>query len=74
MEHVATWKREIVQKLGEKKNIIFIGVHNRRTDYLEHSKIISGSTLVDQVYFNKAFDIYRWVFKGFALIDKNPIK
>ena len=59
MEHVRTWKREIVQKLGDKKNIIFVGVHNRRTDYLKHYNLVSGATLVDQVYFNKAFEIYR---------------
>ena len=59
VEHVSTWKREIVQKIHEKKRVIFIGVHNRRTDYAKHYKIISNSTLVDQVYFNTAFDIYR---------------
>ena len=62
LNHVSTWKREIVQKLALKKNIIFIGVHNRRTDYSHHYEVISHSTLVDEAYFNTAFEIYRYLF------------
>ena len=58
-DHVSTWKREIVKKLSLKKKIVFIGVHNRRTDYSHHYEIVSQSTLVDEVYFNTAFEIYR---------------
>ena len=57
---MSTWKREIVQKLSIKKKIIFIGVHNRRTDYSHHYQVVSNSVLVDQVYFNTAFEIYRY--------------
>ena len=53
------WKRKIEETLSEKKKMIFVGVHCRRTDYENHYKVVSGSTLVDQVYFDKAFDIYR---------------
>ena len=60
LKHVSTWKREIIQNLSLKKNVVFIGVHNRRTDYLNHYQVVSNSVLVDQVYFNTAFEIYRY--------------
>ena len=67
LEHVAAWKKEIRQKLSGKKKILFIGVHNRRTDFYKHYKIISNSTLVDQVYFNTAFEMYRYVIDYIGL-------
>ena len=53
------WKEDIVRELGEKREIIFVGVHCRRTDYENHYRVVSGSSLVDQNYFNKAFELYR---------------
>ena len=47
------------QKLQEKKKIIFIGIHCRRTDYKTHYEKVSGSSLVDHVYFDKALEIFR---------------
>ena len=56
---VSQWKEKIVEELSEEKNILFIGVHCRRTDYEGHYKYMSHSLLVDKVYFDTAFDIYR---------------
>ena len=56
---VSQWKKKIVEELSEEKNILFIGVHCRRTDYEGHYKYMSHSLLVDKVYFDTAFDIYR---------------
>ena len=68
---MSTWKREIVQKLSLKKNIIFIGVHNRRTDFSHHYEIVSQSTLVDEVYFNTAFEIYRYYMTRYQAISNS---
>ena len=64
---MSTWKRKIVRKLSLKKNVVFIGVHNRRTDYKNHYKVVSNSVLVDQVYFNAAFKIYRYYISSFYI-------
>ena len=68
LKHVSTWKREIIQNLSLKKNVVFIGVHNRRTDYSHHYKVVSNSVLVDQVYFNTAFEIYRYILTIFCTL------
>ena len=54
---VDEWKQGI--KEAETKNVIFVGVHCRRTDYAHHYKVVSGGTLVDHTFFDTAFDIYR---------------
>ena len=43
------------------KKIVFVGVHCRRTDYANHlnAVVANGTTLVDQNYFDRAFQIYR---------------
>ena len=60
LERVANWKNEIAEKFSENKKILYIGVHCRRTDYENHYKVVSGGSLVDHVFFNKAFEIYRY--------------
>ena len=59
LQHVADWKSRIAEKFPDNKKIIFVGVHCRRTDYDHHYRVVSGGSLVDHVYFNKAFEIYR---------------
>ena len=54
------WKTEIILSLPAGKTIIFIGVHCRRTDYADHYQEVSGGSLVDHKFFDKAFDIYRY--------------
>ena len=62
LKHVAGWKREIIQRLSLEKNIVFIGVHNRRADWAQHYQVVDGSSvLVDEVHFNAAFEIYRYL-------------
>ena len=58
---MAGWKREIVQRLSLEKNIVFIGVHNRRADWAKHYQAVDNSVLVDEVHFNTAFEIYRYL-------------
>ena len=70
LEKVVRWKTNLVEKFGEKKTVIFIGVHCRRTDYEHHHRVRSGSSLVDHVYFNKAFQIYRLTFPFGTFIFK----
>ena len=57
MTEVENFKKTIIE--AEAKNVIFVGVHCRRTDYENHYKAVSGGTLVDETFFNAAFDIYR---------------
>ena len=60
VEHAESLKAKAATRAGlNVDSATFVGIHNRRTDYLEHYKLISDATLVDQVYFNKAFEIYR---------------
>ena len=76
-KHVSEWKRGIIQKFPD-KNIIFVGVHCRRTDFHKHYKEVSNSTLVGQSYFNTAFEIYRYapvlnvlILKILSYLEKN---
>ena len=55
--HVDQWKNDIRE--SEEKNIIFIGVHCRRTDFQNHLKAVSGAAMVDHHFYETAFDIYR---------------
>jgi len=57
IEHVSNFKKQIQENI--KENVVFVGVHCRRTDYANHLKVISGSTLVDHHFYDKAFEIYR---------------
>lgn len=43
----------------KKKDITFIGVHNRRTDHLAYAKEQFGHTPLTASYFHDAMDIYR---------------
>ena len=52
------WKQSIREI--QTKNVIFVGVHCRRTDYQNHlNTLYEKATLVDKVFFDVAFDIYR---------------
>ena len=59
IEFVRNWKTEITLNRPEAKKIIFIGVHCRRTDFAAHYLEVSGASLVDHMFFDKAFEIYR---------------
>ena len=62
LEFVREWKTEIIlSRRDEAKTVIFIGVHCRRTDFADHYQEVSGASLVDHIFFDKAFDIYRWL-------------
>ena len=56
---VDQWKASMSSKSSKK--IVFVGVHCRRTDYANHlnAVVANGTTLVDQNYFDRAFQIYR---------------
>ena len=55
---VEQWKQSIREI--QTKNVIFVGVHCRRTDYQNHlNTLYEKATLVDKVFFDVAFDIYR---------------
>ena len=56
-KHVENWKNEIKQKFSE--NLIFVGVHCRRGDYLRFYRRSSGANVVDHHFFDVALDIYR---------------
>ena len=72
LKHVAGWKREIIQRLSLEKNIVFIGVHNRRADWAQHYQVVDGSSvLVDEVHFNAAFEIYRYLLYFVRLCSAN---
>ena len=67
LNHVTNWKQEIVQKLSSKKNVVFVGVHNRRADWAQHYQAVDNSdVLVDEVHFNTAFEIYRYLLDMFC--------
>ena len=55
--HVLQWQNEI-RELND-KNVIFVGVHCRRTDFENHLLAVSGSTMVDHHFYETAFEIYR---------------
>ena len=57
-QQVEAWKSSIRKEFNN-KNIVFIGVHARRTDYDKHLIEFSGSIPVDQRFYDKAFEIYR---------------
>ena len=60
LEFVTDWKTEIIRsRPSEARTVIFIGVHCRRTDFADHYQEVSGASLVDHIFFDKAFDIYR---------------
>ena len=55
---VEQWKQPIREI--QTKNVIFVGVHCRRTDYQNHlNTLYEKATLVDKAFFDVAFDIYR---------------
>ena len=55
---VEQWKQSIRET--QTKNVIFVGVHCRRTDYEKHlNTLYEKATLVDKAFFDVAFDIYR---------------
>eukprot|EP00090_Calanus_glacialis_P028129 TRINITY_DN4506_c0_g1_i6.p1 TRINITY_DN4506_c0_g1~~TRINITY_DN4506_c0_g1_i6.p1 ORF type:complete len:402 (-),score=64.60 TRINITY_DN4506_c0_g1_i6:206-1411(-) len=56
---VDQWLAELREETSSEKEIIFVGVHCRRTDYGWHMESLAGATMVDHTYFDKAFDIYR---------------
>ena len=57
-QHVRAWKAELLEDI--KKKVIFVGVHCRRTDFEYHLQTKNGgATLVDQRFFDTAFQIYR---------------
>eukprot|EP00092_Neocalanus_flemingeri_P006359 GFUD01006845.1.p1 GENE.GFUD01006845.1~~GFUD01006845.1.p1 ORF type:complete len:394 (-),score=65.44 GFUD01006845.1:16-1137(-) len=55
------WLADITQDNLSGKQILFIGVHCRRGEgmFAEHMMALSGATMVDHHYFDRAFDIYR---------------
>ena len=59
-KHVKQWKNSILSQYASNE-VIFVGVHCRRTDYANHlnAVVANGTTLVDQRYFDRAFQIYR---------------
>merc|ERR1711892_1404044 len=63
----------------DSKDIIFVGVHGRMTDYANHLKSVSGATIVDENYFYRAFDIYRSRYNNdsakviFMVVSDNPV-
>jgi len=59
IELVRDWKTDIILNRSEGKTLLFIGVHCRRTDFADHYLEVSGASLVDHVFFDKAFEIYR---------------
>ena len=54
---VNDWKNSIQNEIIQ--NVIFVGVHCRRTDFKDHLVAVSGSGMVDHVFYDKAFEIYR---------------
>jgi len=54
---VNDWKNSIQNETIQ--NVIFVGVHCRRTDFKDHLVAVSGSGMVDHVFYDKAFEIYR---------------
>ena len=56
-QKVEIWKTGIQEKFS--KNLIFIGVHCRRGDFIKYLKKGSGANVVDYHFFDAAFDIYR---------------
>ena len=55
---VEQWKQSIREI--QTKNVIFVGVHCRRTDYQNHLDTkYEKAILVDKAFFDVAFDIYR---------------
>ena len=55
---VEQWKQSIIEI--QTKNVIFVGVHCRRTDYQNHLDTkYEKAILVDKAFFDVAFDIYR---------------
>ena len=81
LQSVKQWKTNLTAESS--KEIVFVGVHNRRTDYANHLSVVNagnsgfwlvdtsstlfwlaGATLVDQRFFDKAFQIYRDKFNN----------
>ena len=63
IEHVKNFKRKIQGEIST--NVLFVGVHCRRTDFLRLLKMpSSNSTYVTHHYFDKAFDVYREKFNS----------
>ena len=56
--------------LETKKNIIFIGVHCRRTDYVAHYRDFSHGDLVDRQHFISSFEIFRFNSQHFFIKAK----
>eukprot|EP00092_Neocalanus_flemingeri_P031120 GFUD01033803.1.p1 GENE.GFUD01033803.1~~GFUD01033803.1.p1 ORF type:complete len:395 (+),score=73.09 GFUD01033803.1:156-1340(+) len=56
---VNQWMAEVEESEQFSGEIIYIGVHCRRTGYAHHLSVISNASLVDHHFFDRAFQIYR---------------
>ena len=57
VQHVQNFKRQIQSEFLKK--VIFVGVHCRRTDFVNILEKKGTSTYVKHYFYEKAFDIYR---------------
>ena len=60
--HVDLWLWDIKTQFGVGKELVYVGVHCRRTDYGEYMKRKYGGNAneVDHHFFEKGFDMYRY--------------
>ena len=73
LDHVTSWKEQISSQLGSEclkliffyqtfadtsENLVFIGVHCRRTDFVEHYKHFAHGNLVDHNHFDNSFEVF----------------
>ena len=57
MLYFSVWKSSISEESAEK--VVFVSVHVRRTDYMNHMNIVNGAPLINERFFDKAFEICR---------------
>ena len=48
--------------------MIFIGAHSRRTDFVEHYKLLAHGSLVDHNHFDNSFEVFRSNISGQKMI------
>ena len=58
-KHVKQWKNSILSQYANTE-VIFVGVHCRRTDYAKHlNNMNGGATLVNKTFYEEALRLYR---------------
>ena len=50
------------------KDVLYIGIHIRRTDYFDHIKWLVKGTVLDEKYFKKAMKVFKEKFRDKILI------